>query len=500
MRRFSGAFVIVAAVAVLAGAAAAQDIGFTEKLPVGGKPVDVSISNKGVTGASNGIGDLIVLSNSPTTLTVFDGTSKGPASPRVDPILTLTGATSFTTFPDAGSGRDDVAVAGVNAIAIGVSDGSGGFTFHNLVINGTPNDIVSGDFNNDGFPDLAWIDVQSNDAAVSLNNGSNFFSAPRAIAIQQSATGDLMVGNANTDATPDVFVATSSGIVILEGVGDGSFGPPISFNLGQEPASLDTVDLDLDGLSDVVVGETGKIQVLHDTTKPGAATVTFSGVALTAGTGPVGVATGDISGDGIPDILGLSRGSGTLSTFVGLKSFGFTAEPAVSAGVPVSGVTVGRLNDDPFQDVAAIESNGVAIFDGTGEKSGSAGPGGLPFLSTPSARGSTGHKETPPETIAPPRCPSAVGASCSGKYFWDVNVPLTKKPIACGIFNVKTNRAIKSPLFPGYTQKQSCAATNRTRVVHGERKRIVHVELTFAAPRTRPGGSATVRVEVFWKG
>ena len=362
-----------------------------------------------------------------------------------------------------------------------------------------PDDIDSGDFNNDGFPDLVWIDVKSNDAAVSLSDGSGFFLAPRAIAIQQSATGDLAVGHANSDTTLDVFAATSNGIVVLENIGDGTFGLPIFVNLGQEPTSLDTADIDLDGLTDVVVGESGKVEVLHTATKPGTGAFTFTGFPLTAGSGPVGVATGDISGDGIPDILGLNQGSGTLSTFVASKTFNFTAGPPVSANAPVTAVTIGRLNGDAFQDVAALESNGVAIFDGTGEKSGSPAPAGLPFVSTPSAKGSTGHKATPPEKIAPPRCPSAVGASCSGEYFWDVNVPLTKKPIACGIFDVKTNQAIKNPLFPGYTQKQSCASTNRTRVVHGERKRIVHVELTFAAPRSRPGGSATVRVEVFWK-
>lgn len=48
------------------------------------------------------------------------------------------------------------------------------------------------------------------------------------------------------------------------------------------------------------------------------------------------------------------------------------------------------------------------------------------------------------------------------------------------------------------TQKLSCTSTNHTRVVHGEKKRIVRVELTLSNEKSAKG-SATVWAEVFWK-
>jgi hypothetical protein len=498
--RLVGAVVVAAAVAASAGAAVTQDFKFARKLPVTGTPVAVAISNLGVVGASTLPRDLLVLSKNPTGVTVFDGTSAGPSSPLYAPFPDLFGPQALTTFRDATSGRDDIAIGGTNAVGVGVSNGSGGFTFRILPISGTPTDLAAGDFNGDGRDDLVWIDLASRDLDVALNNGSNFFLPPRGYDLGAATpTGELADGHVTTDADLDLFVATSQGVEIFENSGDGTFGFPIVINLGTPTTSLAAADIDLDGRTDVVVGESNRIEVLHNATvsvnEP-----TFAAIPITlvAGTTPVGVVAADVTRDSLLDLIVLNRGSGNITTFVAQSPFDFQAEqPVAGFGDPLS-VTVGRLDGDAFADIAYVATDSVFFFVGTPAVIFSA-PGGLPFSPVPSFKGSTGHKQTPPETITPPKCSKTLAASCSGKYFWDVNVPLNKKPVACGIFNVKTNRDIKNPLFAGVTQKRSCKKTNRTRVVHGERKRIVHVELSFETQKAAATGSARVRVEVFWK-
>ncbi len=398
--RFVGALVVAGAVAAVAAASVSQDFRFASKLPATGTPVGVAISNRGVVGAVNAAlpGDLLVLSNGPTGLTVFDGGTAGPGSPRFDPIPSLTGATTLTTFRDATSGRDDVAVGGSNAIFIGVSDGSGGFTFRSIPIGGTPSDIMAGDFNGDGRDDLAWTDVASNDLVFALNNGSNFFLAPRAVSVGQSnATGQLVAGHAGSDADVDIFVATSMGVEIFEGVGDGTFGLPTNINLGKPSTSIAAADIDLDGLTDLVIGENNGFEVLHNQTATANGPDVFSGSFLSAGTGPVGAVITDVNGDHLLDVIALNRGSGNISTFLAKSAFDFTAaNPSVPGFGPLSSVAVGRLNGDPFADIATVEDGSVDVFNGTGEGFPPAALPGLPFSLVPFFAGSTATRKRRP--------------------------------------------------------------------------------------------------------
>jgi hypothetical protein len=117
-----------------------------------------------------------------------------------------------------------------------------------------PAGVVSGDFNNDGKPDLAVIDNQSNQVNILLGTGGGLFtlgsSTPTGVGPVQIVTGTFTLTGkqalavANSDKT----------ITILLGHGDGTFLTD-SIPTQGVPSALIAADLMNDGLTQLVTVE-----------------------------------------------------------------------------------------------------------------------------------------------------------------------------------------------------------------------------------------------------
>ena len=162
-------------------------------------------------------------------------------------------------------GRPDLAVADPenHRIFIMRGDGFGGFTLSSdhavprLRLDHDP--IIVGDFNNDGFSDVAA------GGGLLLNNGSGSFGAASLLPVR-GATGLGAVSSVdfNRDGNLDLAITVSSNlnppvaarVSVLLGNGAGGFGPPIDSDLSagdKEPVSIAVDDFDLDGKADVAV-------------------------------------------------------------------------------------------------------------------------------------------------------------------------------------------------------------------------------------------------------
>src|SRR5262249_32493793 len=120
---------------------------------------------------------------------------------------------------------------------------------------------VLGDFNNDGWLDIAFSSL-TQEFGVVLNLGRRTFSQPTYYPTLEFNAVLLAVGDMNEDANLDVLGLDNAGIVgFYAGKGDGTFAPPVKVadQLNLE-ISLPTADVDGDGHLDIIgaaIGATG---------------------------------------------------------------------------------------------------------------------------------------------------------------------------------------------------------------------------------------------------
>ena len=159
-----------------------------------------------------------------------------------------------------------------------------------FIVGHNPTGIVSADFNHDLIPDLAVANQTDNNITVLLGDGKGNFTAPLTgptmnglfpVGVNPSA---IATGDFNNDGKPDLAVANINdkrvSVTILLGDGAGGFTlrpgpsavPPIT---GEGPTAIAVADFDGDGNADVATAnlQDGTITILFGDGKGG-----FSGV------------------------------------------------------------------------------------------------------------------------------------------------------------------------------------------------------------------------------
>ena len=171
----------------------------------------------------------------------------------------------------------------------------------------------------------------------------------------------------NGDGHLDVALAGASGISVLPGHGDGTFGKPLATPTAFQPTAIAAADFDGDGLMDLVVtdGATGKIYFLR-----GAGDGTFEAPRVIAtGINPVALAIGDFNGDGIADLAVADQASNSVLLLLGAGDGSFRVPVRIEAGVAPDALAVGDFNSDGIADLAVANfgDNEVTILLGKGD-------------------------------------------------------------------------------------------------------------------------------------
>ncbi len=160
-----------------------------------------------------------------------------------------------------GDGLLDVATAnfGANDVSLLLGNAAGGFTPAGTLpaVGGGPKALVSADFNRDGKRDLATANFAGDSISVLLGDGAGGFSPAISITVGAgSGPLALTTGDFNGDGFSDLAVTRlAGGVSVLLGDGRGGFTPTAGspFPAGNDPGALVSADFNGDGLADVAV-------------------------------------------------------------------------------------------------------------------------------------------------------------------------------------------------------------------------------------------------------
>jgi gliding motility-associated-like protein len=239
-----------------------------------------------------------------------------------------------------------------------------------------PRGVAIHDIDGDSKPDLI---VADNNKIYNLNSTSNgTVSIYRNISVAGAVgfspavsfpTGDysrkVFIGDINGDGKPDVAV-TNNGAGSVSVLQNNSAPGSITFvNIqnyltGGNPEMVAIGDLTGDGKPDMVVSNltSSTLSMFKNTSVSG--NISFASKQDFALSDPLGVAIGDVTGDGIPDLVAASFASGQVSVFKNTtagNALSFAPKMDYASGSSPVQVAIGDIDGDDMPDISLTNSS-----------------------------------------------------------------------------------------------------------------------------------------------
>jgi len=357
------------------GVAARPALDFDQRvIPVGRSPGSITIADVNHDGRL----DIIVANSVDGTLSVLLGDGKEHFIPAAgSPIACGENPNDIATGDFNGDGNLDLVIADTETpyLTILLGDGKGGFapsphspfdTRSYPHVHG----VAAGDFNGDGKLDVVTDSWGHNQILMFLGDGRGNLILPG----QPFNTGKrpyqrLRSADFNKDGKPDVATTDldENAISILLGDGKGGLrdAPGSPFPAGKAPWAVAIDDMNHDGNLDLVIIPYARdvpdskdvgVTVLLGDGKGGFRKMPGSSFSLAGCEGPDGLATGDIDGDGLRDIVVTCAQNNRLMLYLGSRDGGFSASTR-SVQTGWAGVAVADLEGRGKDDI--VVSNGV---------------------------------------------------------------------------------------------------------------------------------------------
>lgn len=347
-------------------------------IPVGKGPKWITIADVN----QDGKPDLLITNADAGTLSVLLGDGKGSFRPSAGSPFPVGHLPNDIAVGDMnGDGHPDLVIADHQSpyLTILLGDGKGGFqpapgSPVDVHSNPHPHGVVIGDFSGQRHLDVvtdSWannqIELLQGDGTGRLHTPGTFFNVGRR-PYERLRSADF-----NHDGHPDIVTTNldEDTVTILLGDGKGGFhqSPGSPFPAGAKPWQVAIDDINKDGNPDLVIIPYDRdvasdkqiaVTVLLGDGKGGFTPMSSSPLPLTGCRGAVGIATGDLNGDGYRDIVvscGLSK---DLFLFLGSGNNQFTVIRHATQG-GWGAVAVADLNGDGKSDIVHANDNAGSI-------------------------------------------------------------------------------------------------------------------------------------------
>jgi uncharacterized repeat protein (TIGR01451 family) len=257
-------------------------------------------------------------------------------------------------------------------VVVLLGDGNGRFpqaATYTAGSNSGPRASVAADMNRDGRLDLVISNQESSAVSVLIGDGAGHFPT-----FVRYAAGTLpyflSTADFNEDGNADIAVANSgsANISVLLGDGAGHLGPQTVYPSGATPRAVIPSDFNGDGHVDLAAAnyDDDTVSIFLG---QGNGQFTAGVVVATAG-GPYLIAAGDVNGDGRSDLVVPNFDIGSVSVFFGAGNGGFNAGPTITTGKSPRHASIADLNGDSHADLVVANRDGstlsVLMGDGAG--------------------------------------------------------------------------------------------------------------------------------------
>ncbi len=290
----------------------------------------------------------------------------------------IVATTSFNNASLLSANLDDVALQlgyGTSQIQYSTSAelerriGIGTFQTGTTSLSGASNRVITADLNGDGFVDIISARSAVNSLDIQLGNGDGTFGAITSLAGVSGIPQGVVSGDFNGDGTVDLVSTTSTGgYDFFAGNGNGTFAAAVETNISAGLLSdVRTADLNGDGRLDLVMGtglSSANVALGNGNGTFGAPT------ALIASTSASSVEIGDVTGDGILDIVTTDQSPQVgIHIFVGAGNGTFALSSATLSPLGKnSDVVLGDVNHDGVMDIINTRaSSNTQVFLANGD-------------------------------------------------------------------------------------------------------------------------------------